>query len=190
MKSEKCKSLSGDRFLLQETLKVIRLILTDKNWDDVRKNIESNNLFGYRSEKSVKRVLSAIKTRLEDTDEELLKIMKNDPHPEVINLYLMMKSNLLLMNFMKNVIQEKYALGREKLTTREIREFLESVECTSNWSEKTFKRSVSEIKNILKRSGIIDERMKVYRPILSNRFRDYIIKKEGKSFLKIFGEGI
>jgi len=183
------RSLSGERFLLRETLKVVKLILSGKNWNEIRRDIENENIFGYRSKHSINRVLTAIKARLKQADWELLKLMLNDPYPEVINLYLMIKSNSLLMDFMKNVVLEKYILGKKYLIDREIERFLKSFEYTSGWSITTLKRSGREIRNILKKAGIIDDEMKIYRPILSDEFREYILRKEGKEFLKLFGEG-
>ena len=189
MRAGRYRSLSGERFLLRETLKVVQLILSKKSWNEIKRSVKSENIFGYRSENSAMRVLTAIKARLKKADEELLKIMRDDPHPEIINLYLMMKSNYLLIDFMKNVIRDKYVLGKKKLTERDIREYLMNLKCTSNWSEKTIERSGREIKNILRKSGILDDAMRIYRPILSNRFKEYILKKEGRDFLKLFGEG-
>ncbi|NUV00273.1 hypothetical protein XO12_09280 [Marinitoga sp. 1154] len=191
----KYTTLSGDRSLLRELKIMIELLNQNFSMDEIKKKVFEENLFQYSSTASTQRVFTALKKRLKYIDKELVQIFISTSYDtkRAINLYLIMKSNKLMFDFMFEIIREKYLYKNFKLNDFEINNFFEEkkiqISEISNWSEKTLRRTKTEIKKILYDSGIIKDKktMEIQYILIDDSFKKYIISKNEEIFLECMG---
>ncbi|GAB6190004.1 hypothetical protein JCM30566_17460 [Marinitoga arctica] len=191
----KYTTLSGDRSLLREVKIMIELLNQNFSMNEIKKKVFEENIFQYNSESSTKRVFTALKKRLNYLDKELAQIFISAPYDtkRAINLYLIMKSNKLMFDFMFEVMREKYLYKIFKLNDFEINNFFEEKKIQipeiSNWSEKTLRRTKTEIKKILYDSGILKDKksMEIQYILIDESFKKYIISKNEEVFLENMG---
>ncbi|WP_129407973.1 DUF1819 family protein [Marinitoga lauensis] len=191
----KYATLSGDRSLLKEVDIVINLLNQEYSLEKIKEKVFEENIFQYNSTSSTKRVFAALKKRLNYIDKELVQIFISASYDtkRAINLYLIMKSNKLMFDFMFEIIREKYLYKNFKLNDFEINKFFEEKKIQipeiSNWSKKTIKRTILEIKKILYDSGILKNKktMEIQYILIDDSFKRYIISKSDEVFLESMG---
>lgn len=188
-------SLSGERSLLKELRIVFNLLNHSYSLDEIKNKVYEDNLFQYSSTSSIQRVFSAIKKRIKNIDSELIKLFISESYDtqSIINLYLIMKSNKLIFDFMYEVIKDKYFFYDFQLKDSDINKFFEvkkiQVPEIANWSEKTIKRTKTEIKKILYDAGILKDKktMEIQPLIISEDFKRYLISNNELIYLEAMG---
>ena len=111
MKNEYNGGLTREQFLFYEIRIVSSLYLQGYSKQDIIEKIKSENLFQFPTERMITSIAGTCFRRIEALDSETLVYHLANAQAEVakqINLYAMMKQNLLVWDFMVTVIGEKW----------------------------------------------------------------------------------
>ncbi len=145
-------SLTREQFLFYETRVVAKLMLEGKDEKEIYKEIIDNNLFQMPTEKSIMTIAKGVYNRLcsAGTD-KLINVIANGPS-EVAKqaaLYLLMRYNQLVWDFMVDIIGEKYSCKDYSLDLGEVNAFLSRLqvnnEKVATWSDAT----INKIRSVL-----------------------------------------
>ena len=140
-------SLTAEQFLFREIRITSRMYL---DGIDVNKAIElvlADNLFQYPTERQVSRMGRACYKRIEALDnQDLVQILATGDidTAKQVNLYAMMRYNMLVRDFMIRLVGEKLRIQDYFLTKKDISAFFTDLQAQNNtvasWSEETIKR--------------------------------------------------
>lgn len=191
-------TLTSDAFLYYEFKQVLRLKAEGLSDNEIRKKVIEENLFQYKSRRSLSRLLSSVMRRVKVLDDYLVKLALRDSMDtgKIINLYTIMKTSRLFYEFMNEVIREKFNCNDLILEKRDINEFFthkaEQSEIVANWSEDTIAKLKQVILKILKESGILEDTKigKLNRLIISAELKNYLIKNGDRDYIIAMGEQI
>ncbi len=157
-------ALTGEPFLFYESRQVARLKLSGRNRQQIREEIKSQNLFQYATEKSLVKRINAVQKRVDTLDEMLLRFLAEQPSAtaKIINLYAIMNTNKLMLDFMIEVIGEKFEQGNLVLEKRDLNEFFaakrEQQENVARWSDETVAKLKRVLPRIIFEAGILADR--------------------------------
>ena len=157
-------ALTGEPFLFYESRQVARLKLSGRNRQQIREEIKSQNLFQYATEKSLAKRINAVQKRVDTLDEMLLRFLAEQPSAtaKIINLYAIMNTNKLMLDFMIEVIGEKFEQGNLVLEKRDLNEFFvakrEQQENIARWSDETIAKLKRVLPRIIFEAGILADR--------------------------------
>jgi len=157
-------ALTGESFLFYESRQVARLKLSGRNRQQIREEIKSQNLFQYATEKSLAKRINAVQKRVDTLDEMLLRFLAEQPSAtaKIINLYAIMNTNKLMLDFMIEVIGEKFEQGNLVLEKRDLNEFFaakrEQQENVARWSDETVAKLKRVLPRIIFEAGILADR--------------------------------
>lgn len=157
-------ALTGEPFLFYESRQVARLKLSGRNRQQIREEIESQNLFQYATEKSLAKRINAVQKRVDTLDKTLLRFLAEKPSAtaKIINLYAIMNTNKLMLDFMIEVIGEKFEQGNLILEKKELNEFFaakrEQQENVARWSDETVAKLKRVLPRIIFEAGILADR--------------------------------
>lgn len=157
-------ALTGEPFLFYESRQVARLKLSGRNRQQIREEIKSQNLFQYATEKSLAKRINAVQKRVDTLDEMLLRFLAEQPSAtaKIINLYAIMNTNKLMLDFMIEVIGEKFEQGNLVLEKRDLNEFFaakrEQQENVARWSDETVAKLKRVLPRIIFEAGILADR--------------------------------
>ena len=145
-------SLTREQFLYYEHRIVAKLILKGMNYDEILKECTDENLFQYPSTVSYKLIARACYNRLTFTgDNRLVDIIANSTTStsKLALLYAMMCQNLLVRDFMIDVIGEKFKSRVLSFDKTDVNHFFVQlsgrVDIVSSWSDST----IGKIKSVL-----------------------------------------
>jgi len=154
-------ALTGEPFLFYESRQVARLKLSGRNRQQIREEIKSQNLFQYATEKSLAKRINAVQKRVDILDETLLRFLAEKPAAtaKIINLYAIMNTNKLMLDFMIEVIGEKFEQDYLVLEKRDLNEFFaakrEQHENVARWSDETVAKLKRVLPRIMFEAGIL-----------------------------------
>lgn len=191
-------TLTGEPFLFYESRQVARLKLTGRNDQQIREEIKTQNLFQYATEKSLTKRITAVQKRVDTLDETLLRFLAEKPSAtaKVINLYAIMKTNRLMLDFMVEVIGEKFEQGDLILEKKDLNEFFaakkEQQENVARWSDETVAKLKQVLKRIVFETGILAERNngRLQRLTLDKDVEKYFRDQGEVEFLKVLGNPV
>ena len=185
--------LTGNQFLYNEFKIVCKLIASGLNKKEAAEKIINENLFEYRSLKSISKHISAVWERAQYLDEHLLKTLLNEPNEvgRIINLYAILKYDLLFREFMEEIISEKIYTHQLELSKADISNFFgtkaEQSEVVAGFKEATLKRLRLAYIEILQGSGYIaknEEKMELSIPLAIYQISDYLKEIGEKRYAK------
>ena len=148
-------SMTREQFMFYEMKITAQLLADGFTVDEIVKRVIDENLFQYPTEKSCKRMAVGCIRRLGFLSEELVKVLATASTDEArqICLYALMKQNRLVLEFMVNVIGEKYRTQNLHFTKLDINEFFASLQeqndVVASWSEATIKKLKSVLIKLL-----------------------------------------
>lgn len=174
--------LTGNQFLYNEFKVVCNLLSLGLNKKEAEEKIINENLFEYRSLKSIGKHITAVWERANYLDETLLKMVLEQPNEigRIINLYAILKYDLLFLEFMEEIISEKFYTHQLELTRADISNFFsiksEQSEIISNFKEATLKRLRLAYIEILTGAGYIikNEKMELNIPSAAYQITDHL----------------
>ncbi len=154
--------ITREPFLFYEMRTTAKLIKAGLSDDDIIRQIVTENLFQYPTEKSVKRMAGACLKRLHGIEDDLISAIADRPQnvSKQICLYAMMKEHRLISDFMLTVIADKYrtqnfSFGRIDVNTFFIR-LQEQDDAVATWSEQTIQKLGQIIVRILVENEYLD----------------------------------
>lgn len=190
--------LTGNQFLYNEFKVVCSLIKHGLNKKEASEKIISENLFEYRSLKSIGKHITAVWERAGYLDEYLLNIVLTQPNEvgRVVNFYAVLKYDLLFLEFMEEIISEKFYTHQLELSRADISNFFavkgEQSEIVAGFKEATLKRLRLSYIEILQGAGYIiksDDKMELGIPMavyqISNHLEDIGEKRFAKAMLGV-----
>lgn len=154
-------SLTGEPFLFYEIRQVAKIQIEGMTGDELREEVKSQNVFQYKTEKSVNKRLKAVIKRLAVLDDTLKRYLAEKPSDtaKIINLYSIMKSNCLMYDFVMETVAEKFSHNSLVLEKVDLNEFLtdkrQQIPEMSHWKDDTLKKLRQVLARILYESGIL-----------------------------------
>ncbi len=191
-------ALTGEPFLFYESRQVARLKLSGRNPQQIREEIKNQNLFQYANEKRLNIRITAVQKRIDTLDGPLLRFLAGKPAAtaKIINLYAIMNTNKLMLDFMIEVIGEKFEQGNLILEKKDLNEFFaakrEQQENVARWSDETVAKLKRVLPRIIFEAGIMVDRDTgiLQRLTLDQDVEKYFRDHGEIEFLKAMGTGV
>lgn len=190
--------LTGEPFLYYETKIIAKMIYEGDNPDDLRQRNIKENLMQHKAVGSLSRVNSPVFRRLAVLDKNLLEEFVNSDidTSKFILLYAIMKTDRLVNEFISEVYKEKLLLKKEYIEKYEFDTFYEEKmlysEKLKNASESSRHKIRQVMFKILVDSGLLkkeNDKFKVVRPLLKQRFIDIIEARGDKEYISALKGG-
>ena len=185
--------LTGNQFLYNEFKVVCSLISQGFNKKDATQKITNENLFEYRTLKSIGKHITAAWERAEYLNESLLNAVLHQTNEigRLINFYAILKYDLLFLEFMEEVVSEKFYMNQLELTRADISNFFsikaEQSEIVAGFKEATLKRLRLAYFEILQGAGYIiknDSKMELNKPTAIYQVSDWLENIGEKRYAK------
>ncbi|MFJ7668250.1 DUF1819 family protein [Lysinibacillus sp. NPDC097195] len=188
--------LTGAGFMLYEVKQVAKLKEQGYSDKEIRYKVLEENIFQYDKLTSVKRALPYILKRVDLLDDSLRRLLIEESFEvgKVINLYAIMKFDLLFFEFMQDVMQEKLNNNNYFLDKVDVNAFfeekMEQSEFMSSWSESTVAKLKQVFKKILLQVGLLKDLKsgELSRLLIDDRIRDQLQRIGDIKYLKAMGE--
>lgn len=188
--------LTGAGFMLYEVRQVAKLKEQGFSDKEIRYKVLEENIFQYDKLTSVKRALPYILKRVDLLDDSLRRLLIEESFEvgKVINLYAIMKFDLLFFEFMQDVMQEKLNNNNYFLDKVDVNAFfeekMEQSEFMSSWSESTVAKLKQVFKKILLQVGLLKDLKsgELSRLLIDDRIRDQLQRIGDIKYLKAMGE--
>lgn len=190
-------SLTREQFLYYENRIVAKLILQGKNYNEILKEVTDENSFQYPSLVSYKLITKACYKRLTFTgDMRLVELVANanSSTSKLALLYCMMCQNLLVKDFMIDVIGEKFNSGCLDFDKTDVNHFfvqlVSRIDVVATWSDATINRIKSVLIKCLAETGYLTTiKSTVLNPISADEELIELIRDRGDyEFLQAFNE--
>lgn len=157
------RTITREQFLFHEMRIVANLLLEGKEDNEIIKEVVSNNLFQYPTEKSLNNITRVCLARFHQTEcQELTDIVANGSSDAAKQacLFLMMNYYRIVWEFMISVIGEKYRTQDFTLTKMDLNSFFtrlqEQNEVVASWSDATIYKCKQVLKKTLVENGYLD----------------------------------
>lgn len=195
MKSQYSATLTGNPFLFFETRLIAGCILQGQDKQAIASAVLQENLFQYRSTKSIQKRVNAILRRLEDLDKSILERLTTDAteNGKLIVLLIIARSDLLFREFLVEVVQEKLRGSAERLSDGDLNRFFETKAeispIVAGWTESAVKKLRQIYVNIMINSGLLKDRAdrRLQRPIIDDDFKRILIRVFGSDLVRTIG---
>lgn len=190
--------ITREQFLYFETRIIARYKLDGYSNDEILKIAYDENILEMPTEKSIGLLTRACLKRLDNSPKELTELIAYGS-PEIskqANLYAMMCQNLLVWEFMINVIGKKYSTRDLSFSKKDVNVYLtklkEQNESIASWSETTFSKIRSVLIKILSDTDFIDDiKSEILNPVyLYDELEEIILKNNDDAVLPAFNRFI
>ena len=103
-------SLTGEPLQFFESKVVAELMLKNLNFEEIKSKIYDENLFNYKTKKSIYKRVASVYKRLKGLDDFLIEFLVEgtSSNARVIVLYSIMQTNRLFYEFMTEVVRIKF----------------------------------------------------------------------------------
>lgn len=196
MELEYSSSLNGASYLLFELKQVVKLQQLGLSQKDIRKKVVEENVFQFENKGRITRTLPSVMRRAKVIDPTLALLMVEGSieMSKVINLYAIMKTDLLFYEFMDEVISEKLQNNDYLIEKKDINIFFtnkaEQSAKVASWSELNVERLKQTFMQILFESGILKERRgeELNRLIIDEQLKNHLISIGDARYVRAMGE--
>lgn len=185
--------LVSQSFWFVEMKKVIKLIDSGKNEEDIKKICIDENLFGAAKEYRAKRMYGYIWNRTKKLDKALIDLFCTSDlaTQKIINLIAILRSDRLFFEFMFEVYREKKILGVPVMEDIDVNVFFKNKEIQSEdiaaWTDNTKRRLRSIYFNYLIDANLLtvaDKKKMITPPILDIALERYLETCGDNSIIK------
>lgn len=156
-------AITAEQFLFYEIRISARLYQSGMTLEQAITEITEENLFQYPTERETARMVRACYKRLDALgDDTLRQALLDTPVEDAkqINLYAMMRQNLLVWKFMVEVIGEKYRTQDDCFSPADVGGFLSQLQSqndqASGWSPATITKIRQVLTRCLVEAGYLD----------------------------------
>ncbi len=163
MKNDYNGGLTREQFLFYEIRTVASLRLQGYSNEEIIEKIKAENLFQFPTERMVSSIAGTCFRRIDALGSEtLIYHLANAPADvaKQINLYAMMKYNLLVWDFMTTVIGEKYRTQELDFSRKDLNVFFfrlqEQNDTVASWSDTTTTRIKQVLTKVLVECEYLD----------------------------------
>ena len=168
MPNEYNGGLTREQFLFYETRIVASLHIQGFSKEAIIGKIKEDNLFQFPTERMIASIANTCIRRIEALDSEELVDHLADAPADVakqINLYAMMKQNLLVWDFMVTVIGEKFRTQEFGFSRKDLNVFFfrlqEQNDSVASWSDTTVNKCKQVLTKALVECGYLDSNRSV-----------------------------
>ncbi len=188
-------SLTGEPLQFYESKVVAELMLKNLNFEEIKSKIYDENLFNYKTKKSIYKRVASVYKRLKDLDDFLIEFLVEgtSSNARVIVLYSIMQTNRLFYEFMMEVVRIKFLKMDYVLSKRDLNRFFdnkkEQSEKIASLHEYTISKLQQVFLKILKEAKLLteDEPLMLNKIIIGNNLRSYFLDKNETVFLGCVG---
>ncbi|GER74823.1 membrane protein [Weizmannia acidilactici] len=180
-------------FELKQVLKLKRLGLSNQ---DIRRKIKEENLFQFNNQGRINRALPSVMKRAEVIDDTLASLILEGSVEmgKVLNLYAIMKTDLLFYEFMEEVIAEKLHNNDYLIEKKDINLFFaaksEQSEKVASWSDINIEKLKRAYMQVLYESGMLRTRKgkELNRLIIDEQIRNHLTQIGDVRYIRAMGE--
>ncbi|ACB59798.1 Protein of unkown function DUF1819 putative inner membrane [Exiguobacterium sibiricum 255-15] len=193
---EYSSSMNGASYLLFELKQVVKLKQEGFSIEEIRSKVVDENLFQFENKGRIKRTLPSVMKRAHVIDSALAILMLEGSieMSKVINLYAIMKTDLLFFEFMDEVISEKLRNGDYLIEKKDINLFfeakLEQSEKISSWSDINIEKLKRAFMQVLFESGFLKSRQskELGHIIIDEQIKEYLNRIGDVRYVRAMGE--
>jgi len=193
---EQYRCRTKDYFWFQETRQAIQTIV-DKGMavDDIASLSDMDNFFSAVSKGRAKETAQGVIRRLKVANDEFFRffIEQSIEQQKLLVMVLIMVEDRTAFEFMNEVFKEKLILGDLTLSDGNVIGFIHSIQAkdtkAAEWSDGSVKKLRTCLKGFLRESGLAvseGRNLKIVRPILDQRFTDFLYHEDLDVITKIF----
>lgn len=196
MELEYSSSLNGASYLLFELKQVVKLQQMGLSSQEIRKKVVEENVFQFEKRGRINRTLPSIMRRAKVIDPTLASLMIEGSveMSKVINLYAIMKTDLLFYEFMDEVISEKLQNNDYLIEKKDINLFFtsksEQSEKVASWSEINTEKLKRAFMQVLFESGMLKDRRskELNRLIIDEQIKEHLTTIGDAHYVRAMGE--
>ncbi|MEC1748068.1 DUF1819 family protein [Schinkia azotoformans] len=193
---EYSSSLNGASYLLFELKQVVKLKQVGLTLPEIRKKVVEENLFQFENKGRMNRTLPSVIRRAEALDSVLTNLMSEGSIEmgKVINLYAIMKTDLLFFEFMNEVISEKFRHNDYLIEKKDMNVFFtakaEQSEKVASWSAINTEKLKRAFMQVLYESGILKQRRgnELNRLIIDQQIKEHLFRIGDAKYVHAMGE--
>ncbi|MET1180565.1 DUF1819 family protein [Peribacillus simplex] len=193
---EYSSSLNGASNLLFELKQVVKLQRMGLSAQEIRSKVVDENVFQFENKGRITRTLPSVMRRAKAIDPTLASLMTEGSIEmgKVINLYAIMKTDLLFYEFMDEVISEKFQNNDYLIEKRDINLFFtnksEQSEKVAGWSDINIEKLKRAFMQVLFESGLLKDRRgkELDRLIIDEQIKDHLIRIGDARYVRAMGE--
>ncbi|MEC1025764.1 DUF1819 family protein [Bacillus paralicheniformis] len=196
MNLEYSSSLNGASFLLFELKQVVKLKQQGLAKDEIRKKVKEENLFQFNNQGRINRALPSVMKRAEVIDETLASLLLEGSIEtgRTLNLYAIMKTDLLFFEFMDEVIGEKLHNNDYLIEKKDINLFFsskaEQSEKVASWSDINVEKLKRAYIQVLYEGGSLRNRKskELNKLIIDEPIKNYLTQIGDSRYVHAMGE--
>lgn len=187
--------LTREQFLFNEARIVAKLKLENKSEDEIINEVCTNNLFQYPTERMIRNLVQVCLKRIDELGNmNLVNILANGSYESAkqVNFYALLKKELLLREFMMEVVADKFRYKEYTFSKSDVLTFLhrlqEQDDAVASWSDLTIQKIRQVIVKMMVEVGYLN---KHDSKILNDILLDYelergIVDNGDSAYLPIF----
>ena len=188
------RAITAENFYLIEMKNTCKFILENKLEEDLKKLLKINNILETVSESNFSKKFNTINKRLKSLTGNLKKqIVDTDlASARFINLYSILCNERFILEFLEEVIKEKYDnfdyFKKESDFSNYMETKSEQSKVIQNWTAEGKRRMLIKVKNFLTEGGFLEKNKdsyKIIKPIVDLAVIDEIKENGNKKILKI-----
>lgn len=188
------RAITAENFYLIEMKNSCKFILENEIKNDLKNLLKANNILETVSESNFSKKFNTINKRLKFLNDNLKKqIIDTDlASARFINLYSILCNERFILEFLEEVVREKYDNYDYTLKESDFQRYLEAKSEQSkvieNWTTEGKRRMLIKVKNFLIEGGFLEKNKdtyKIIKPIVDSEVVDEIKKNGNKKILKI-----
>jgi hypothetical protein len=193
---EYSSSLNGASFLLFELKQVVKLKQLGLSNQEIRKKVIEENIFQFANKGRINRALPSIMKRADVIDDTLAQLMTEGSleMTKVINLYSIMKTDLLFFEFMRELISEKLQNNDFTIEKKDLNVFFasksEQSEKIASWSDINAEKLKRAFMQVLFESGMLRNRRgnELNRLMIDEQIKHHLTFIGDTKYLRAMGE--
>ena len=188
------RAITAENFYLIEMRNTCKFILENKVEEDLKKMLKENNILEVVSESNFSKKFNTINKRLKSLTDNLKKqIVDTDlTSARFINLYSILCNERFILEFLEEVVKEKYDNYDYSIKESDFLNFMETKSEQSkviqNWTAEAKRRMLIKVKNFLTEGGYLEKNKdgyKIIKPIVDLFVIDEIKENGNRKILKI-----
>ena len=188
------RAITAENFYLIEMKNTCKFILENKVEEDLKNLLKTNNILETVSESNFSKKFNTVNKRLKSLTDILKKqIVDTDlASARFINLYTILCNERFILEFLEEVVKEKYDNYDYYIKERDFLNYMETKSEQSkviqNWTAEAKRRMLIKVKNFLTEGGYLEKNKdgyKIIKPIVDLAVIDEIKENGNKKILKI-----
>lgn len=193
---EYSSSLNGASYLLFELKQVVKLQRMGLSTQEIRRKVVDDNIFQFENKGRITRTLPSVIRRAKVIDSTLASLMLEGSieMSKVINLYAIMKTDLLFYEFMDEVISEKFQNNDYLIEKKDINLFFttksEQSDKVASWSDINIEKLKRAFMQVLFESGMLKDRRgkELNHLIIDEQIKNHLTHIGDARYVRAMGE--